>query len=372
MKSRLLARLEERIAVSRDGEKEELLAERAAYLARSGRVEVALSEIAAVRQRSLKPSNSRVSAILNLAEGLCHYYKDMNPTAEDRFARSRAIAQLGGHADLIARASSWLGLVKYGDYKFIDMVRCIDESVEVTDELEPSAAARSSLNIAQTLHLANRFDMSLSWYRRAHLMAVETEDEATISAMLHNMASIWASNTRNASLGGPETPDSSRQAFMGALSTFNFDELVGISALGIFTPLLEAQISSLNLDYERALLLYESNLSELKLKVGGGWQAWLLADRIWCRLKCGVGEDAVNNLDSVFALLDDCQHPDDQAAAQMRMAQSWRVLGDKGKAAQLEHGAQDCWTRFGHMQAEMLRIVTSSSGYKRLEERFPL
>lgn len=372
MKSRLLAKLEARIADSRGSDRYELLAERAAYLARSGQVELAQSEIAAIRQHALKSSDSRLAAILNLAEGLCHYYKDMSPTAEDRFARSRAIAQLGGHADLIARSSSWLGLVKYGDYKFLEMVRYIEESVEVTDELEPNAAARSSLNIALTLHLANRFDISLLWYRRAHLMAVKTEDEATISAMLHNMASIWASNARNASLGGPETPDSSRQAFMGALSTFNFDELVGISALGIFTPLLEAQISSLNSDYERALCLYESNLSELKLRVGGGWQAWLLADRTWCRLKSGISEDAVNNLESVYVLLADCQHPDDQAAAHMRLAQSWRLLGDRERAAELENAARDCWTRFEHVQAEMLRIVASSNGYKRLEELCPL
>ena len=372
MKSRLLRKLELRISETRGGEQDELLAERAGYLARSGQVDVALVEIAAIRQRMQHKTCSRISAILNISEGLCRYYKDMNPAAEDRFARARAIAQLGGHNDLTARASSWLGLVKYGQYKFSDMVRYIDESVNPGVELEPSAAGRSSLTIASTLHLANRFDMGLAWYRRAHLMAVETEDEALISAMLHNMASIWASNVRNAYLGGPATSDNSRQAFMGALSTFNFDDLVGNSALGVFTPLLEAQIHSLDANFRRALSLYEANLSELSLKVGSGWQAWLLADRAWCYVQNGLTERAYSDLDEVSSVLGGCQHVDDRAATLMRLAQSWQALGESGRASQLEREARECWARFVLVQEEMLKLVTSSYAYERLEEKCPL
>lgn len=372
MNSRLLAKMESRIASADGAEKEELCAERAGYLARAGQIDVASAEVMRIRQVALRPGDSRLSAALNLAEGFCHYYKNMSPVAEDRFSRARAIAELGGHDDLAARAASWLGLIKYGEYNFEEMIRWIDASVEGGMKLDSLAASRSCLTIALTLHLANRFDLAFSWYRRTHLLAVQTEDEVMISAMLHNMASIWASNVRNARLGRLETFDSSRQAFLGTLSTFNFDDLVGISTLSVFTPLLEAQIHSLELNYGEALSLYESSLSGLDVKAVEGWQNWLLADRAWCRLQAGNKEGIREILESIRKSVSHLHHEDDRAATLQRLSQSWSALGEVELAEDLDQEARSGWSSFSALQDEMVALVLASRGCIRLADRLPI
>lgn len=352
--------------------RDELRVERAAYLARSGQTSKAWEEISMFRRDASALRHSRVSALLNFAEGLYHYYKDVSPIAQDRFARARAIAQVGGHSDLEARATSWLGLVHYGSYRFEDMCGCVDDCIVRIDSSDPTALARTSLTIAISIHLANRFDLAMSWYRRAHLFAVEMHDEAMISAMLHNMAALWLSNCRNSQLGGPSTADQSRQALMGALSSLNFDGLVGLSALGVLTPLLDAQISSLDSDYQRAVDLYERCQTEFDVQALHNWSTWMLADREWCRLKCGCTIVTREALNSIFESLDSAQQVDERAATLARLAQAWRVLGDFGAAENCEDKARLCWRQFIEFQDSVLKKVLSTQGVLRLAQRFPM
>lgn len=372
MNSHFLKTLEEKISGSTGAVRDELRVERAAYLARSGQTAEAWDEISTMRSDSSALRHSRVSALLNFAEGLYHYYRDVSPIAQDRFARARAIAQIGSHSDLEARAVSWLGLVHYGSYRFGDMCSCIDDCIERIESNDTIALARTSLTIAISIHLANRFDLAMPWYRRAHLFAVETHDEAMISAMLHNMAALWLSNCRNAQLGGPPTADQSRQALMGALSSLNFDGLVGLSALGVLTPLLDAQISSLDSDFQRAADLYERCRAEFDVDALHNWSTWMLADREWCRLKNGCAMDAREALDSIYDSIDDAQQIDEQAATFARLAQAWRLLGNVEADQKCEKNAQRCWRQFVELQANILEQILSTRGVLRLAQRFPI
>lgn len=373
MRSRLLARLKAKIdAASLGIEQDRLIAEHAGYLARVGELDAARDEILMLRKRNPKLADGRLSALLNLAEGLCHYYQDMGTESADRFRRAQAISRVGGHPDLAARAASWLGLLHYGSYGFEEMIECIEESIDPASGYDTGTWARSSMSMALTIHLANRFDLALPWYRRAHLLAVETEDEATISALIHNMAALWVANVRNSRLGGPATSDTSRQALLGVLSTFNFDDLVGLSALKAFTPLLEAQIHSLESNYERALALYESGLSELKVKAVVGWQAWLQADRAWCSIQLGQTESAQSALAAVQAMIAGNHHVDDRAATLSRLAQCWRALGEQKAANVCEAEGRLCWSDFECLQARMLSVATESEGFGAMQARHPL
>jgi hypothetical protein len=372
MNSRLLQALDEKIAGSTGPAKNHLRADRAAYLARAGRIEEAWEEILSIRRNHSAFDDSRLSALLNFAEGLFHYYKDVSPTAGDRFARARALAQIGGHTDVAGRAISWLGLTYYGSYRFNDVCHCIDECIVGIGCTDSTALARTSLTIAIATHLANRFDLAMPWYRRTHLFAVETNDEAMISAMLHNMASLWLSNCRNSQLGGPTTADRSRQALMGALSSFNFDGLVGLSALEVLTPLLEAQICSLEADHDRAADLYDRCHTDFDVQSIHNWGTWMLADREWCRLRAGKTDGAVSTLDSVHESLRKMQHVDEQAATLARLADSWRMLGEEERARHSEVAAQHYWREFSELQMRILDSVLSTKGTLSLSQDYPI
>lgn len=373
MSSGLLRFIEEQIASSAGTPLGQHRAERAAYLARAGRVSEAKAEIASIRADGLLFADSRASSLLNLAEGLCQYYGEMRPlVAEDRFARARAIAQVGGHPDLEGRALSWLGLIQYGRYRFDAMCRTVDECVEKLACGDSMALARTSLTIAISIHLANRFDLAMPWYRRTHLFATERRDEAMISAMLHNMAALWLSNCRNAQLGGPATTDTSRQALAGALSSFNFDGLAGVSALEVLTPLLDAQISSLEMNYQRAEALYKRCRTDFDVQVLHNWSNWMLADLEWCRLNTGVSTTSVDELKRIFHSLSDVEQVDEQAATLARLAGCARLIGQHAWAEQLEESASVSWHRFGELQAQILDLLLSTTGVRLLEEARPL
>lgn len=371
MNSNFLKALEANIAGSVGEERVSKRAERAGYLARSGYLEEARQEIDIIR-REFPMAGGRTSALLNLAEGLCHYYKDVNPVAADRFARARAIAHVDGQADLEGQALSWLGLIHYGAYRFDDMCRCIDECIETLGCMDAIALARTSLNIAMSMHLANRFDMAMPWYRRTHLFAVELHDEAMISAMLHNMAALWLSNCRNSQLGGPHTSDQSRQALTGALSSFNFDGLVGLSALGVLTPLLDAQISSLSEDYERAVSLYDKCCEDFDVDSLHNWSSWMLADREWCRVALGCSENPNEVFELIHGSVGSVHQVDERAATLSRLAAGWRLLGSEARSRECEEQAQMCWREFSELQVNILDRVTTSRGSLSLERRFPL
>lgn len=372
MNSNFLKALEAKLAGSVGEEKAMHRAERAGYLARSGHVKEAREEIDDIRRES-PMVGGRTSALLNLAEGLYHYYQDVNrPLAADRFARSRAIAQVGGQADLEGRALSWLGLIHYGAYRFDHMCRCADECIETIGCTDPVALARTSLNIATSLHLANRFDMAMPWYRRTHLFAVDVQDEAMISAMLHNMAALWLSNCRNSQLGGPKTSDQSRQALTGALSSFNFDGLVGSSALGVLTPLLDAQICSLESEHERAVSLYDKCREEFDVDSLHNWGNWMLADREWCRLVLGRSDNPKEVFEHIHASVNQVHQVDERAATLSRLAAGWRLLGSEAQSRECEEQSSLCWRQFAELQASILKQVTDSRGYLALEQRSPL
>lgn len=365
MNSRLLARLDAEIAVTAPGEELDiLLAERSAYLARLGYVVTAREEVDALRARLIARPSAKVSALAQIADGLCHYYTDMGPAARDRFLRAHALARAACLDDVVARAASWLALLQYGAHQFADMASSLTESFSGRSLRDPGMLARSCLVVGQTVHLANRFDLALSWYRRARQLSAEIEDEATISALLHNMASIWATNSRNAVLGGPSTTDSSRQALAGALSTLNFDELVGLTNLSILTPLLRAQICSVEGDSDQALALYDEHLDALSVKGAQGWRVWLLADKAWCQLEVGRVQAARKTLGVAEGLLGEGMHADDQAAAHARLAAAYDRLGAATAAHLCRQRASECWRHFVDLQELMLSAIESSSGVK--------
>lgn len=296
----------------------------------------------------------RASILINIADGLCHYYEDMSPQASDRYQRARALAAASNQSDLQARADSYIALLAYGEHRFEQMFKHLDGATEMASRTDNETLCRVRMIFGQTLHLANRFDSAKEWYQKARSLANEVSDDASMSAILHNMASIWLVNLRNYNLGAIETTDKSEVAWVAADSTWNYDEIIGSTGLGFLTPLMKAQMLSLDEKYGEALQIYNSSVPSLVLKSLGGWQSWIIADMAWCNLQLGNIEDASTGFSRSIEMLKEYHHLDDRAATFTRLSEGMTLLGKVDLAAHYRNLANQAWESFGALQNAIL------------------
>lgn len=362
MKSRFLTHLDEDIAAASDKVTRRcLMAERAAYLARLGEIAEARRELGGVQCENSKEPNIRVSIISNIADGLCHYYENMSPEANDRYQRARAIAVASKQFDLQARVESLLALLEYGAHRFEELFASLEVAAERALYSDKQTLCRICMLAGQALHLANRFDLALDWYQQARYYANECLDDASVSAILHNMASIWAVNCRNSQLGGIATKDDPHMARVGAASTSNYDKIVGSSVLSVLTPLMKAQLRSLEGEYTEALAIYDEYLPSLNLKALGGWQAWLLADMAWCNIKLGDSNLARLRFAQCSAGINASYHLDDRGAIFSRLSEGMVILNEIELAKSYKVEAINAWDSFIVLQNRICVLATAFS-----------
>lgn len=356
MKSIYLEHLNRKIdAATQLAEQCYLRAERAGFLARFGELENARQEVQEVKTINLTLRNGRVSVAIGIADGLCKYYGGSDTEAYEILKRARVLGVALGQSDLIAKAACWLAFLEYGSQSFERMFHFMSESVSNNTESEdPSTSARLALLLAQTLHLGNRFDLASSWYRAAHAYASSASDGATISALMHNMASIWTTNTRNEVLGGMKTSDTGRIALAGAISTLNLDSLLGSTSFDYFTPLMLAQLHSLEGKWAEAICLYQDRITNVELRAAKGWQAWMLSDLGWCLLKSGKTQEAQSYIDAAKKAVRSDQHPDDQAATYRRLADSSVEIGQNEEVEGFRQRSDLKWREYLSLQKHQL------------------
>jgi tetratricopeptide (TPR) repeat protein len=342
--SRLLARLDAAIAAERVPLRADILrAERATYLARQGRTDEARKELEALHQRHDGRPDFEMSAWLSIVESLMSYFSDMSPTALDKMRRAQALSKAAGLAQLQALSAAWLAQMDYLRLDLQSMARNLVVSLELAEPTNHAARSRASLVVALAYHTAERLDLALPWYGRARDHATTLGDDATISALMHNMAWIRAVNMRNASFTGSSDRGEGEHALMAAESTWTFDYLVGVKSLDSYVPLLHAQILAIQGKASMALEIYEKHL---KVGVEQGLARLygaMLADQAWCRMQLGQVEGARQDAEAAERLLEAEGNFDDRAPGFSRLAQVYALLGDTVAATRSEVQASILW-----------------------------
>lgn len=343
-----------------------LRAERAGYCARLGDLENAIREVQDIKEINLTLRSGKISISAGIADGLCKYYGGEDRDAYESLKRARALSVGLNQRNYIAKSSCWLAFIEYGSQSFERMFHFMNESVANNTEPEDaSTSARLALLVAQTLHLGNRFDLAVDWYKIAHTYAIRASDGASISALMHNMAAIWTANTRNEVLGGIKTKDSGRIAFAGAISTLNFDNLVGGSSFDFFNSLMLAQLHSLEGNWAEALHHYKERIDGIRLHAARGWQVWMLSDFGWCLLKLGHVNEAQSYIDMAKTTVENDQHPDDQAATYRRLADFSTEIGKSEDADEFRLLSDLKWLEYSSMQQNQVDKSIEFSETKR-------
>ena len=349
MKSRLLSRLDAEIAaatqpLAADG----LRCERAAYLARLGDFDQATRELAAVRHFHQSRPNAAVSAWLSLADALVSHYRDMGPQARDKMKRAHAMSAAAGLQPLQALSAAWLAHLDYLRMDAPALARHAAEALKLASDDHHAARARANLVVAQSYHEGGRFDLARPWYDRAHRHATAEGDDATLSAMMWNMASLRVAAARQAEACAPAGAEdggraASDHALLSAESTAQFDAMFGVRSLRALQPILRAQVCTLLGQTDAALTLYEEHLAAALGQGMATVEGSLRADRAWCRLRAGLAQGAHEDAAAAEASLAAPGLPGDRAPGHSRLVQVHEALGDFEAARRHAEFAARAW-----------------------------
>jgi tetratricopeptide (TPR) repeat protein len=362
MTSRLLSRLDTDIRGAPDElAADSLRCERAAYLARLGDFDEALREIGALRQRYGRQPSTTISAWLHLAEALVGHYTDLGPAARDKLARAHALSAAAGLKPLQALSAAWLAHLDYLAMDAPAMVRRATEALSLAEADQHAALARAKLVIAQAYHEGGRYDRAQPWYQQARRHATADGDDATLSAMMWNMASLRVAAWRQRAARGTPTTDSEMHLLLGTESTAHFDAMIGVRSLGALQPILRAQVCALLGRPEEALSLFEAHLDDALRQGMAPVAGLLLADRAWCRLQSRHEAAARADATAAAAALDSPGSACDRAPGHTRLAQVFDALGDAAAARRQQALGAAAWAVLETDQARMITALEAAA-----------
>ena len=290
----------------------------ASHFARQGHTKQALQAIDSVRSKFARNLTPSIGAWLMLAEGVLHFFQEDISAAFDRTRRSYAIAKAANLRAVVPTCAAWMALIEFNALRYEQMALHLEEAFAVAAPDDHQALARASLVLADALHFAGDFKAARPFYERTRLHATAEGDEATLSAMLHNVAAFRVGNVRMADAVGIAAPEEAKRAMMEANSALNFDAAIGTASFTMLVPLLRGQLLTVERKYaeaEKVLLAIDRAALEAKSV------PLLLVDLGWCYAAQGKLEAAKMLADEVPALLTSETHIDEIAFINARLAQ---------------------------------------------------
>lgn len=336
--SRLLLRLDQQIAAAKTKLEADILrGHQAVYFARLGHKKKQADILHSLHQRYGTRPAIEVSILVNLAEGLAIYYDDMGSGAFDRVRRAYALSVAADIRPMHALTAAWLAQMHYARHEIDEAAARLRDAFGLAEANHHAARARAAIVAAQALHQAGRQDLAAKWSRIAKDHATQEGDDASIGALMHNMAWLGMIAWRQAVLLGKAGPNDGRQVLLGAESTSSFDRMLGIVSWRPLEPILRAQLLSLKGDHAGALALYERHLPAAQGIAAPRLEANLLADKAGCLAHAGQFDAARVCAASAETALAAAGHVDDRAAAHSRLQQVYELLGDSDAAR--HHGA---------------------------------
>ena len=345
LRSRLAQRLDAEIAAAAavPARAAVLQAQRAILWLRHGRAAEAREELDRLQVRALVHPRVDLAAWLHLAEGLTAYFSAFGGGAGERVRRAHVMARAAGLTPLQSLCDAWLAQMAFVDR---DIDRLVPHAQAVlAAPADHGAACRVASALGMAWDMAQDEAAASAWYAWGRRAASADGDDAALAALLYNQTQMRAQRIRHAALAGQ--PGEGPAALLGVDSIGHFDDAVGGSARADLTPLLRAQLMTVQGDFANAAPLLEAHLPEAVAaglaRTGGS----LLADLAWCWANTGdtARARALADQAAVEVLAEDSPHCDldERAALHARLAQVYARLHEDGLAARQADAAQAAW-----------------------------
>ena len=363
MTSRLLSALDAHISKTRDPvENACLRAERAALLARQGQLDAARTELNTLRGQFDSRPHAIVSAWASLAEGLVAYFENLSSSARDKFMRALALSQAIKAPAIESVSAAWLAQMDFSSFDFEPMIRHLAEALNTAPRSLHSARSRASLVAAEAYHWCERLDLALPWYSLARQHATAEGDEASLSALMHNMAWLRTAEARRRSVFGAADTNQARHARLGAESIDRFDALIGTGSLNSLVPLLRSQVLMLDEEFEPALELLVKHIVKARSEGLDRMACVMLADSAWCRLRTGDVSGARIEAGLALGSVTMETHVDDVAMTHSRLSQIHASLGEADLASNHDIEAKAAWQLHRDRQVRLIDLLMLSIG----------
>lgn len=331
-----------------------LLAKKASYLSRLGRYDDAKQIFEQLHTNVFERPHPSSAAWLNCCEAISEYYRDMGPTAHERFRRALALSEGESLRSLRAEIYAWLAHLAFGRYDFSDIYRNLEYAIDLLSNKDSSSMSRVCLVIAEVIHNCGNESLAIRWYQKARNYAAVEGDETLVSAIIFNYAAIGLAMLRQSILSSGKGQEELGIAKLFSASARNFDELVGVDSLSGLTLMSHAQLCSFNGRYLEAAESYSKIISEGEEKSLARVRCWFIADRAWCHLQLGDATAAASDARLARASVTDEVQLDDLAATYSRMAQVSQALGLDLDSKEYLRESEKLWSNFRAMQFEVL------------------
>jgi hypothetical protein len=343
LRSRLAQRLDGEIAatVADPARRAVLEVQRAILWLRHGREAEARSELSRLHVSTLANPRIELTAWLHLAEGLVAYFGAFGGGARERVRRALVISDAVGLNALGSLCEAWLAQMAFVDRDIESLIAHASAVLSAQPDFGAFFRVASALGMAWDLSEGGV--VASHWYVWGRSAASAEGDDAGLAAMIYNQMQMRALRIRHAALGG--APVEQPVALLGVDSIGNFDEAVGGSARADLTPLLRAQLLTVQGEYAAAAVLLTTHLPEA-LSTGLARVGYsLLADLAWCWANTGeplraraLADQAAAEVlaeDPSYCDLDEC------AVLHARLAQVYAKLGEHALAARETDAATD-------------------------------
>jgi Tetratricopeptide repeat len=323
----------------------------ASHFAGHGKTDEALTAIGVVRGQFGKDLHFDIASWLMLAEGVLHYFKAQIPEAYDRIRRAYGLAIALRNNSALPSCAAWMAHVEFNSCRYDEMVKHLEEALTSAKRNDHQAIARAALVMATAYHISGDFELSRPWYERARLNAAAEGDDATVSATLHNMASIRASNVRLDDSFGGDTSKETQRVTLEASSSFVYDYAIGHKGLDFLTQMLGGLIATIDQRFDDALTKFAAIEME---KVPERLRPLILIDKAWCQVRLGETSEGWETSLEVQRLLTAVKEDDDQAYIYSRLNQIGRACGNHSLSASSEVLAKDALARHRSFQTNLL------------------
>lgn len=252
--SQLLSRLEANYARESDPTARAILsAQIANVLIRHGRFSEAKTIIDDLRQSYGAGQNGWVTVWIMLAEGLLHFYSDLNPLALDRISRAQLLGAAMSYKRFVGVASAWKAHIEFENSRFSSMTQSLRDALSSAENSDHDAQTRLSMVLANSFAICGQHEAAQLWFKKAHAHAVSNGDQASIEALLYNRAAFRLAWLRAESCFRAVGDTELRDCHTDIESVKNLQRLTGISALDHHIYLWEARLLILERDYLTAI-----------------------------------------------------------------------------------------------------------------------
>lgn len=328
----------------------------ASHFAAHGKTDEALVAIKNVRNHFGKDLHINIASWLMLAEGVLHYFHAKVPEAYDRIRRAYGLAIALRNDSAFPICAAWMAHIEFEGCKYNEMAKHLEESILTARPADHQAIARSSLILAVAYHIAGEFEKSRPWYEKARLNAAAEGDDATVSATLHNMASIRASNVRLEDTFGGDAEKETRRVSLEAASSLTYDYAIGHNGLSFLARMLEGLVLTIDGKFPEAHQVLESIAIE---KVPDRLKSLVFVDKAWCLVNIGRKIQALSVAKSAAESLNLVDEPDDLAYVNSRLRQIALACDDSSAAAIYAQIAGESLEKHRTFQ-QMLLVVLES------------